>query len=231
MSHVRVGLVDDHAMFREGLGGALSREEGIQVVFEASDARSLLRRLDQPIVDFDVLLVDISLPGSDGISLVRELRRRGQTQPCILLSMHTDLDMILEGLAVGARGYVFKSQSTRELADAIRTVLAGERYLPSSVDGSRVEKSLHLLRSRGADSPIGALSPREREVFALLIRGYSNTAVAAELFISPKTAETHRAHIFEKLGTHSVTELVRLAARHNLLMTRESPDPRVLSAN
>jgi DNA-binding NarL/FixJ family response regulator len=215
VSETRVVIVDDHDMFREGLRATLTRE-GFRVVHEATDSRSLLQWLDQRI-DFDVILVDIAMPGSDGLALVRELRRREVAQPAVIVSMHLDIDMIVAGLAAGARGYVFKNLSLQQLCEAIRTVLAGRQYVPPTVDLARVNAMLAEPEIRRQTSPLAALSPREREVCDLLIRGHGNAQAAAELCISAKTVETHRTRIFKKLGVHSLAELIRLAARHNLL--------------
>jgi DNA-binding NarL/FixJ family response regulator len=226
MSEIRVVIVDDHEMFREGLRATLA-QEGFRVVYEASDSRSLLRWLDQE-VDFNVMLVDIAMPGSDGLALVRELRRRKLAQPALMLSMHVNIDMIVEGLAAGARGYVFKNLSSQQLADAIRAVLDGRQYLPPGVDVARVNAMLAAPEARLQVSPLAALSPREREVCSLLIRGHANAQAAAELCISTKTVETHRTRIFKKLGIHSLSELIRIAARHNLLdptVERPASDP------
>jgi DNA-binding NarL/FixJ family response regulator len=198
------------------LRNVLHNRAGFQIVLETSDARSFLQNLGQ--VPFDVVIVDIALPGSNGIALVRELRRRGLLQPVVLLSMHPELDMVVQGMLAGARGYVVKTQPTPELCDAIRVVLDGERYLPPHIDAAQVEALLRRRKSRHYDdSPMAMLSPREREVFDLLIRGFNNGSIARELCISAKTVETHREHILAKLGMHSIVELVRLAARHNLL--------------
>ncbi len=209
---IRVAIVDDHLMFREGLRTMLARQGGYRVVCEAGDARSFLRELDRGAA-FDVALVDIALPGSDGIALVRELRRRGLKQPAITLTMHVDVDVVARALRAGASGHVLKSQSTRQLCTAIETVLAKRRYVAPSIDGARLEAAL----AAPGGAVLTVLSPREREVFGMLSRGCSNADVAAELCVSIKTVRTHRAHIFEKLQIHSVAELVGLAARHNLL--------------
>jgi DNA-binding NarL/FixJ family response regulator len=217
MREIRVAVVDDHELFRDGLRSVLEREVGAVVVSETGDARSALQRFEQGL-ECDLILIDIALSGSDGLGLVRELRRRGYQQPALLLTMHVDLDMIVEGIRAGARGYVFKSQSPSQLRQAIGDAFAGRIYLPPTIDAARVEELIRAANKGGEGSALAVLSPREREVFELLIRGCSNAAVGAELAISAKTVETHRAHIFAKLGVHSIIGLVRVAARHNLLV-------------
>jgi DNA-binding NarL/FixJ family response regulator len=211
----RIVLVDDHQMFRQGIRTILSADEGMRVVFEATDAATMLLELDRGL-EFDLALVDITLPDTDGLSLVRELRRRDLMQPVVMVSMHTDVDMVAEALIAGAQGYVLKCGSANELREAIGTVLRGGRHVPSAIDSGRL---FTLLKRKQVDddSPLRALSPREREIFDLLVRGFSRVRVSDKLTISSKTVATHQQHIFGKLGVHSVIELVRLAARHNLL--------------
>lgn len=213
----RVVLVDDHQMFREALRRMFETQPDYEVVLEAGDARSFLIEVDQ--VAFDVAVVDIALPGSDGVALIRELRRRSSRLPAtVLLTMHLAADMIAEGLSAGAQGYVFKSQPWPELVAAMGTVLGGGRYLPPRVDVAQIDALLAQRRDGDGASPLAALSTREREVFHLLVRGRRNAAIARELCISVKTVETHRCRIFDKLDVHCLADLVRLAARHNLLL-------------
>jgi DNA-binding NarL/FixJ family response regulator len=145
---------------------------------------------------------------------LQEAKRRKLPQPRLVLSGHTELDMISESLAAGASGYISKDQDSDQLFAALRAVLRGEKFFPEALAR---EAPTARRTGDGTPSPRAMLSPREREVFELIIQGYSNGGVAARLFISSKTVETHRGHIMNKLGVHSICDLVRLASRHNLL--------------
>jgi DNA-binding NarL/FixJ family response regulator len=223
MPDVRVALVDDHEMFRDGVRSVLGATPGFEVVLEAGDARTFVGLLDGGSA-FDVALIDIAMPGQTGFTLVRELCRRELPQPAILLTMHLEPDMIEEGFVAGARGYLLKTQPAREVCHAIRQVLAGGRYLPPQLDETNLDRRLKRREESRSASPLATLSPRERDVFDLLITGLNSREIARHLFISVKTVETHREHILKKLDVHCVVELVRLAARHNLLApTVEQP--------
>jgi len=213
---VRLVLIDDHTLFREGLHAILEREPDLEIVGEASDARSAYQLVEQ--VNPDVALVDIALPGVNGIAVTRELRRTS-TCKVLVLSMHASEDFVSQAFAAGASGYAVKDQKAHEMVDAIRAVGSGRSYLCPRISRIVLEDSQRLRRGEPLqkDGPCMMLSPREREVFDLLVRGFSNPRVAGELCISVKTVETHRAHILKKLRLHSMVELVRFAARHELI--------------
>ena len=214
---MRVFIVDDHELFRSMLRITLGSIAGFAVVGEADSARAALHALAG--LTADVVLVDVTMPGSNGLALIRELRRLQVPSARLVLTMHASADVVAEAFASGAHGYALKDDSPEMVIEAIRVVGAGGRYvsprLPliarQSVDGS----------ADGASS--GKLSPREQELFDLLARGYSNREIAKVLFISVKTVETHRNHIFKKLGVHSLADLVRFAAERGRL---PASDPR-----
>jgi DNA-binding NarL/FixJ family response regulator len=214
---VRVALVDDHQLFREGLKALLTQQPDLTVVAEASDARQAYGMIEA--IHPDVVVLDVGLPGVDGIAAARELRRRVPDGHVLILTMH---DRQHDGeryaaaaLAAGAAGYALKSQAPASLFDAIRAVARGETYVSPQLSVESVRAQM-----RGgftSTGPLAALSPREREVFDLIVRGFSNPGVATELCISVKTVETHRARIHRKFGVHSVAELVRYAALNGLI--------------
>ena len=209
---MRVFLVDDHELFRTALRMMLEAIPDVEVVGEAPSAREALHVLETCAPD--VALIDITLPGSNGLALVRELRRMRVPAARLVLTMHSSADYVSEAFAAGAHGYALKDDSPSMLVDALRAVAGGGRYvsprLPDEVTAT--------LRSDG-DGPAGRLSPREQELFDLLVRGYRNREIARQLFISVKTVETHRTHIFKKLGVHSLADLVRVAAQRGMLST------------
>jgi two-component system, NarL family, response regulator NreC len=207
---IRIILVDDHQLFRAGLRSLLAVEPAFEVVAEAGDAREACTQI--AAVDHDLVVVDVTLPGSNGIALIRELERREKRRPVLVLTMHQHADFVIDAFAAGANGYALKLQSEAEIFEAIRTTAGGGRYvapvLAEMVRGSEQSPQRSLL---------GSLSAREREIFDLLVRGYTNAEVAKQLFISIKTVETHRTRILRKLDVHNIGDLVRLAARHGLI--------------
>ena len=215
MGNARVLIVDDHEIFRDGLRTVVESRPGTVVVAEASSTREAMALLDT--LAFDLLTVDLTMPGSSGFSLVREMRRRGCTQRILVLTMHADAESAAEGFAAGANGFALKSDSRAALLDAIDRVLKGERFIAASlrkesVDGfSKIAPSIF-----DAVGPLAVLSSREREIFDLLSRGYGNDEIGTELCISRRTVDTHRTHIFKKLGVHSITELLRFGFRQQL---------------
>jgi DNA-binding NarL/FixJ family response regulator len=208
---LRVMVVDDHEVVREGIRSVLESRGGFQVVAEAESVRqaSLLIETAQ----FDVLIVDLLLSGTSGLALVREMRRLRRPEPILVLTMHDAPEVVADALAAGATGVACKSDGAVALLDAVGKVARGSRYVSPQVPRAAVD---HFLTVRTSDGPLAALSEREREIFDLIARGHSKAAIASELFISPKTVETHRAHIFAKLHIHSTCDMVRFAARHGL---------------
>jgi two-component system response regulator NreC len=205
---LRIALVDDHPLFRAGIRSILSQQPDLNVVAEAGDARQAYEIAES--AHPEVMVVDLNLPGVDGISVTRELLRRSPQTKVLILSMYTDEIHAARALAAGAMGYAMKTQPGDELMDAIRSVGRGERYVPRTLSTTMLD--VHR-RAAGRDAgPLGSLSPREREIFGLLVRGLSNRSIARELSISVKTVETHRTHIHEKLGVHSIAQLIHFAA-------------------
>jgi len=207
---IRVALVDDHPLFRSGLQVLLGRHGEFEVVGEAGSASEALELVAR--TSPDLAIVDVTLPDLGGASVTRELRRRRACN-VLALSMVEHPERVAEVLQAGASGYALKSQSGEEILDAVRVVTEGGRYLAPRL-AQRAEDDLF---EGGEPKLLDALTPREREIFGLLVRGHSNESIAALLFIALRTVETHRHHLMKKLGAHSIVELVRLAARHQLL--------------
>ncbi|MCU1278713.1 MAG: DNA-binding response regulator [bacterium] len=203
-SGVSLALVDDHELFRRALGDLLTAR-GFSLVAEAGDARSSFPLIDQARPD--VVLLDLVLPGMDGVTAVRELHARAAAPKVMILSAFGSRNRVSDALEAGASGYVLKAASVDELVGGISTVIAGERYLSPGVSAS----------DDSAEGPLGVLSKRERDIFRLLVRGLTTRQMAAELCISGKTVETHRERILRKLGMHSAVQLVRFAAANDLL--------------
>jgi two-component system secretion response regulator SsrB len=206
-----LAIVDDHPIVRAGLRAAIEPQEDLKVVGEAADARSAYAIVEsqQP----EVVLLDVGLPGADGLTAAREIVRRWPSVRLLMISTRVEEHLVAEAFSAGAAGYVGKEQSVDDILQAVRSVGHGRKYFPPRISAEGVASR----QRRGGDGPLGVLSTREREVFDLLVRGYTNEEVAHQLSISRRTVETHRSRILKKLHVHSAVELIRLAARHNLL--------------
>jgi DNA-binding NarL/FixJ family response regulator len=207
----RVVIVDDHAVVRTGLRLLLEREDDIEVVAEAGTADEGVRaaRLEKP----DVILLDVVMPGRSGIEAASEMIEAAKGARILVLSMQDDPTYVREAFAGGASGYMLKEAADAELVQAVREVAAGGRYVHPTL-GARLAQAEVEAARREADDP---LSDREREVLRLLALGHTNQEIAKQLYISVRTAETHRAHIMQKLGLGTRAELVRYALANGML--------------
>jgi DNA-binding NarL/FixJ family response regulator len=209
----RVYVVDDHPIVRQGLGLMINREADMVVCGEAEEAHSALQALTtlQP----DVMIVDISLIGPDGIELVKAIRARNVSLPILMLSMHDESTYAERAIRAGANGYIMKQEATEKVLVAIRRILNGGVYLSDRVAGKMLQQYV-----RGAatvkHSPMADLSDRELEVFRLIGDGHATRQIAEELHISVKTVETYQAHIKEKLSLRNARELMQHAIEWNL---------------
>lgn len=204
----RVLIVDDHPIFRHGITAMINAEPDLNVCGEAGSAPSALdamRRL-QP----DIALVDISLPGTNGIELLKSMRAEFPKMPMLVVSMHDESLYALRALRAGALGYVMKAEALDLILTAIRKVLQGEPFLSPKFSDKLVFKAIRSI-DEGLGSPVDKLSDRELEVLNLMGRGFGAQDIANELHLSVKTIETHRAHIKEKLGFTDSKEMVRFA--------------------
>jgi NarL family two-component system response regulator LiaR len=206
---IRVLLVDDHAVVREGLRTFLELQDGIEVVGEAGDGAEGVAAAER--LRPDVILMDLVMPRLDGVGAMRELRRRLPSARVIVLTSFTDEEKLLPALQAGAAGYLLKNAEPAELARAVRAAEAGEALLDPSV-AARLLASI----AEPADSPREVLTPREREVLALIGRGYANKRIARELGIAEKTVKTHVGHVLAKLGVSDRTQAALQAAKAGL---------------
>ena len=208
---IRVLIVDDHAVVRTGLRRVLDAEPDLETVGEAADAeRALFEAIENKP---DVVLMDVVMPGKSGIEGLPALLQAVPEMKVLILSMQDDPRYVREAFAAGASGYVLKEAADTEVVGAIRAVAAGERYVHPSL-GAKLVAAEAEERRRAEEDP---LSDREREVLRLLALGHTNQEIAQMLFISVRTAETHRAHIMQKLKLASRAELVRYALAAGLL--------------
>ena len=220
VTSLKVLVVDDHEIFRDGLRTVIESRANASVVAEASSVREATALLDT--LAFDLVILDLTMPGANGISLVREMRRRGCRQRVLVLTMHADADIVAEAFACGAAGFALKTDSRATLLAAIECVMSGERFVAASLPVEQIDRFL-LSRPSAFDASgaLAILSAREREIFDLLVRGYGNDAIAVELSIARRTVDTHRTHVFAKLGVHSISELVRFGFRQQFVRESE----------
>jgi NarL family two-component system response regulator LiaR len=207
---IRVLIVDDHAVVREGLRAFLEVQEGIAVAGEAADGQEAIEAAAR--LRPDVVLMDLVMPRLDGVAAMRSLRERVPDTRVIVLTSFLDDDKLLPALRSGAAGYLLKNAQPQELARAVRTAHAGEALLDPVVAARLVEK----LGENGDEEPLDRLTPREREVLVLIGRGFPNKLIARELDISEKTVKTHVGHVLAKLGVTDRTQAAVVAVRAGL---------------
>jgi DNA-binding NarL/FixJ family response regulator len=208
---ISVLVVDDHAVVREGLRSFLELQEGIEVVGEAADGEAAVRAAEawQP----DVVLMDLVMPRLDGVGAMRELRRRLPSARVIVLTSFPDDDRLLPAIQAGAAGYLLKNADPQEVVRAVRAAHAGEALLDPGV----AARLLEAIAQRPDSEPAERLTPREREVLALIARGMPNKLIARELEISEKTVKTHVGHVLAKLGVTDRTQAALQAVREGLV--------------
>lgn len=210
----RILLVDDHELVRRGIRSLLEAEEDFEVCAEASNGRAAVDLAE--VLMPDVVVMDIGLPGLNGIEATRQIRKAARRTEILALSLHESEHFAREVLAAGARGYVFKSDAAHEVVDAVRAIRNKKRYLTKRLAESAERLGLGDNRPAGTGSP---LTRREREVMQLVAEGHSNRSISDVLKISIKTTETHRARIMKKLGLKSIADLVRYALREGIIVS------------
>ena len=207
---IRIVIADDHTIVREGLKQLLAAAGDLNVVGEARDGQEVMQQVRDN--DFDVLLLDMSMPGKSGTELIKQVKDEKPKLRVLVLSMHEEHQYAVRAIKAGASGYVTKDRAGTELVTAIRKVGAGGAFITAEV-----AEQLALGAMPGADaSPHGRLSDREFEVLGLLAAGKTVTEIAARLNLSGKTVSTHKARLMEKLGIDNQADLVRYAMTHGL---------------
>jgi DNA-binding NarL/FixJ family response regulator len=203
----RILLADDHAVVRFGLR-ALLEISGMEVVGEAGEGREALRIAEE--LAPDVAILDVAMPGLNGIDAADMLRARVPRTRIVILSMYADSEHVHRAFASGASGYVLKGSASEEIVAAVRQVMVGRRYV--SPELSR----LNPVRAAADASPLASLSARERQVLQLVVEGHSSAQIAAIVHLSPKSVDTYRSRLMKKLGVSDVTALVKFAMQHGL---------------
>lgn len=210
---IRVVLADDHALVRQGIRSLLEKLDDIEVVGDVSDGRQALElsKTIQP----DIVFMDITMPGLNGLEAVTRMKKECPTTRVIMLSMHAGEEYFQQALDSGAAGYLLKDADRMELELAIRTVSRGETYLTPTVAKYAVEA--YRQRKEGDQGPLACLSSRQKEILQLIAEGYANKEIAQRLDLSPRTVETHRAELMERLNIRDVPGLVKIALRTGLI--------------
>lgn len=214
MSQTSIVLADDHHIVRQGLRTLLEAEQEFTVVGETADGLKVADLVEQ--LRPDVLVLDLMMPGLNGLEIARQVSQRSPKTRIIILSMHANEAYVLEALRNGAAGYVLKDANPAEMVQAVREVTAGRHYLSRPLS----ERAIQTYARKAEAAPLDlyeTLTTREREIMQLAAESYSSTEIAARLGISPRTAETHRANLMRKLGLQSQTDLIRYAIRRGLL--------------
>jgi len=211
---IKVFLADDHAVLRDGLRYILEAQPDIKVIGNAADGRTAVQQVQQ--LHPDVVLMDISMPALNGIEATQHIHADCPATQVVILSIHATSEHIFRALQAGARGYVLKESAGKEVVKAVRTVYAGQRYLSARITDTVITDYLRTNQTAQSKSPLEHLSPREREVLQLVVEGKSNAEIAALIFLSPKTVETYRSRIMQKLGIHDLPGLVKFAIQHGL---------------
>jgi len=208
---IRVVVADDHTIVRDGLRHLLAAAGDIEVAGEARDGKEVLERVRA--LTFDVLLMDMSMPGKSGIELIRQVRAEKPKLRILILSMHEEHQYAVRAIRAGASGYLTKESASLQLVEAIRKVAAGGAFI-----SSEVAQQLALGAMPGASGPLHAsLSDREFQILLLIASGKSITEIAEQLFLSVKTVSTHKSNILQKMQMQTQGELIRYALTHQLI--------------
>jgi DNA-binding NarL/FixJ family response regulator len=211
---ITVFLADDHAVVRDGLRVLLEAQPDIGVIGDAADGRETVRRVVQ--LRPDVAILDIAMPGLNGIETASEIGEVSPATQVIILSMHSTTEHIFRALQAGARGYLLKESAGIEVVNAVRAVHVGHRYLSQKISDKLVDDYVRQRQAAEAKSPLERLSPREREVLQLVVEGKSSADIADALSLSVKTVETYRARLMRKLDISDLPSLVKFAIQHGL---------------
>jgi two-component system response regulator NreC len=212
---IRVVVVDDHTLMRQGLVGLLDEDPDLVVVGQAGDASTALDTIEETRPD--VVLMDVGLPGVSGLELTVRVKRIVPDIRVLVLTMYEREDYLFEALQAGASGYVLKGADIQDLLTAVRTVARGETYVYQSLTGKLVADYLSRIEDGADRKDYDGLSTREREVLALIAEGLTTSQIADRLYLSPHTVQTHRDHVMTKLDLHSRVALTKYAIRKGLI--------------
>jgi DNA-binding NarL/FixJ family response regulator len=208
---IRVLLADDHAVVRDGLRALLEAQPGIEVVGDVSNGREAVREAQRLLPD--VVVMDIAMPGLNGIEATLQIQEISPPPRILILSMHSTTEHIFRALQAGARGYLLKDSAGKEVVEAVRVVHAGRRYLSQKIAATVIDD---YIAERHRTSPLDSLSRRERQILQLIAEGKTSAEVGAMLFLSPKTVDTYRSRMMHKLGIGDLPKLVKFAIQNGI---------------
>lgn len=208
---ITVLIADDHAVVRDGLRLLLENQPDIRVIGEVADGRAAIAAAMR--LKPDVVLMDLAMPDLNGADATAFIVEKQESSRIVILSMHSTVEHVFRALQAGAVGYLRKESAGNEVVDAVRTVYAGRRYLSQKITESVVDD---YIRKRAEESPLESLSQREREILQMLVEGRSGTEIARLLHVSPKTVDTYRSRMMQKLGIADLPGLVKFALQHGL---------------
>lgn len=215
MAGIRIVVADDHTLIRQGIVGLLDAQPDMEVVAQAGSGQEAIQAAITAAPD--VLLMDISMPGLNGMDATREIKRLAPRVRVLVLTIHDREDYLFQALRAGAAGYILKGADVQELLSAIRAVYRGDVYLYPTVTKKLIADYLRRVDSGQDRESYDGLTDREREVLRLIAQGMTNAEIAASLYLSPHTVQTHREHIMEKLNLHRKAELIKYALRRGLV--------------
>jgi DNA-binding NarL/FixJ family response regulator len=212
---IRILLADDHEVVRDGVRALLEKQVDMEVIGEASDGREAARLAEE--LRPDVVVMDVGMPNLNGIDATRRILAAHPQIAVVMLSMHQDESYVLRSLKAGAKGYLLKESLRSDVLEAIRAVAQGRSFLTRKISRMMQEDYIQEMEQRGLEDSYELLTDREREVLQLAAEGKPNKEIAGALNISLTTVETHRTHILQKLGLHSVPELILYAVRKGII--------------
>jgi|DewCreStandDraft_5_1066085.scaffolds.fasta_scaffold00055_56 DNA-binding NarL/FixJ family response regulator len=220
---IRVLIADDHAVLRQALRLLLETHDEVEVVGDVGDGREAVELAEQ--LQPDVVLMDLAMPGLNGIDATRQLTQRARGVRVLVLSGYADEERLIEALRAGASGFVLKRSDVQELLIAIQAVHRGNPYISAALADGRSPIDLLIRAQTQVDADADKLTPREREILQLVAEGHPNQSIAEKLFLSVKTVEAHKAHIMAKLGAQRTTDLIRYAIRKGIISLDAPPEP------
>jgi len=215
MTPIRIVLADDHTIMRHGLRSVLERQPDFAVVGEASNGREAVDIIAQE--NPDVAVMDIAMPLLNGIEAAKKITEERLKTAVVILSMHSDESYILRALRAGARGYLLKDSAENDLIQAIRAVRAGKAFFSPAVSRVLADDYLRQIQQQGVEDPYELLTGRERELLQLIVELKSTKDIAGLLGVSPRTIDTHRGNLMQKLNVHSIPELILYAMRKGVI--------------